>query len=83
MKVTAEGEVDGSLYGSVMRVAQPIELDGVGTTFSGTYYVDAVTHRFNDRGYRQRFTILRNAFGDNLSSASAAGTAAVGAAAVV
>jgi hypothetical protein len=79
MKVRADGEVDGSIYGQVMQVAQPIEVDGVGSTFSGTYYVDAVNHRFNDQGYRQRFTLLRNAYGDNLSATplSTAGGAGV------
>jgi hypothetical protein len=79
MKVRADGELDGSIYGQVMQVAQPIEVDGVGSTLSGTYYVDAVTHRFNDQGYRQQFTLLRNAYGDNLSASplSNAGVAGV------
>ena len=37
---------------------------------SGTYYVDSVSHSFTNQGYRQRFRLLRNAYGDNLDSVS-------------
>jgi hypothetical protein len=47
-----------------------VPVDGLGERFSGTYYVDSVTHNFNTQGYRQRFKLLRNAFGDNLDSVS-------------
>jgi len=67
LKVKAEGELDGSLYGHVLRVGEPVGVDGVGTWLGGTYYVDTVTHRFTLEGYRQTFTLLRNAYGDNLS----------------
>jgi phage protein D len=66
MRVRAEGELDGSLYGRVLRVGLPVGVDGVGTTFGGTYYVDAVTHLLTADGYRQTFTLLRNAYGDDL-----------------
>lgn len=68
MRVRAEGELDGSLYGHVLRVGLPVGVDGVGTTMGGIYYVDTVTHRFTVDGYRQTFTLLRNAFGDNLEA---------------
>jgi hypothetical protein len=48
-------------------------VDGLGSWLSGTYYVDAVTHRFTFEGYRQSFVLLRNAFGDNLDSVLGAG----------
>jgi len=64
--VVAEGELDGSLYGHVLRVGLPVGLDGVGDRHSGIYYVDRVTHVFDANGYRQQFTLLRNAVGDNL-----------------
>jgi phage protein D len=67
-KVKAEGELDGVLYGHVLKVGQPVGVDGVGEWMGGTYYVDKVSHRFAQDGYRQRFTLLRNAFGDNLDS---------------
>lgn len=68
MKVKAEGELDGSLYGHVLRVAEPVGVDGVGDWMGGVYYVDSVTHRFSNDGYTQNFKLLRNAFGDNLQA---------------
>jgi len=68
MRVRAQGDLDGSLYGHVLRVGLPVGVDGVGTTMGGVYYVAAVTHVFSIDGYRQSFTLLRNAFGDNLES---------------
>jgi len=68
MKVKAEGELDGSLYGHVLRVAEPVGVDGVGDWLGGIYYVDSVAHKFNNDGYSQQFKLLRNAFGDNLES---------------
>ncbi|MEM9292167.1 MAG: hypothetical protein AAGD01_10840 [Acidobacteriota bacterium] len=67
-RVVAEGELDGSLYGHVLRPGEPVGIDGVGETHSGIWYVDSVTHTFNHSGYRQRFRLLRNARGDNLES---------------
>jgi len=68
MKVKGEGELDGSLYGHVLRVGEPVGVDGVGERYGGIYYVDTVRHQFNMEGYRQTFTLLRNAYGDNLGS---------------
>ena len=70
MRVRARGELDGSLYGHVLRVAQPVGVDGVGEWLGGIYYVDTVTHTFSDQGYRQRFELLRNAYGNNLEAGS-------------
>ena len=42
---------------------QPVEVDGVGELYSGTYYVDEVTHRFSRKGYDQAFKLMRNALG--------------------
>ena len=66
MRVRARGELDGSLYGHVLRVGQPVEVDGIGNWLGGIYYVDAVTHNFGVDGYRQSMQLLRNAYGDNL-----------------
>jgi phage protein D len=70
MKISAEGELDGSMYGHVLRAAEPVGVDGVGERYGGVYYVDRVTHRFDTNGYRQTFRLLRNAYGDNLASSS-------------
>jgi phage protein D len=63
MSIEADGELDGTLYGHVLRVGEPVDVDGVGERFSGTYYVDSVTHRFDANGYDQRFKLTRNALG--------------------
>lgn len=68
MKITATGELDGTLYGHVLRVGEPVGVDGIGQRYGGIYYVDTVNHRFDIDGYRQTFTLLRNAYGDNLES---------------
>jgi hypothetical protein len=43
-------------------------VDGIGRRYGGIYYVDTVNHRFDIDGYRQTFTLLRKAYGDNLES---------------
>jgi phage protein D len=61
--VKATGELDGSVYGSVLVAGQPVAVDGVGELYSGRYLVDTVTHTINSQGYRQRFELLRNGIG--------------------
>lgn len=68
MKVRAAGELDGSMYGHVLRVGEPVGVDGLGERYGGIYYVDKVRHRFTVDGYIQSFDLLRNAYGDNLGS---------------
>jgi phage protein D len=68
MKVKTSGELDGSLYGHVLHVGEPVGLDGVGERHNGIHYVDSVNHTFDGSGYRQSFQLLRNAYGDNLDS---------------
>ncbi|MDJ0841875.1 MAG: hypothetical protein QNK37_35560 [Acidobacteriota bacterium] len=68
MKVKAEGELDGSIYGHVLRVGEPVGVDGIGEWMGGIYYVDKVDHVMDSNGYRQTFTLMRNAYGDNLES---------------
>lgn len=77
LRVKADGELDGSLYGHVLRVGEPVGVDGVGERYGGTWFVDTVDHRFSSEGYRQSFTLLRNAYGDNLGSGSGGLLAAV------
>jgi phage protein D len=72
-KIQAEGELDGTLYGHVLLPGLPVGVDGVGSRLAGLYYVDGVTHTFNAGGYRQRFRLLRNAWGDNLDTLPGAG----------
>lgn len=70
MKIKVNGELDGTLYGHVLRTGEPVGVDGLGERYSGTYYVDAVTHRFDSNGYIASFKLLRNAYGDNLAAAA-------------
>jgi phage protein D len=70
MRITAEGELDGSFYGHVLREGEPVGVDGVGERHNGIYFVDSVQHTFNFDGYRQSFKLLRNAYGDNLENGS-------------
>ena len=66
MRVHAEGEVDGTIYGHVIPVGMPVPVDGIGAFFGGVYYVDSVTHSFTLDGYTQSVKLLRNAYGDNI-----------------
>jgi len=68
MRVRAEGELDGTLYGHVLRPGHPVGVDGIGDWLGGIYYVDRVSHRFDTSGYIQSFKLMRNAYGDNLPS---------------
>ncbi len=70
MKIKVRGELDGSCYGHVLLTGEPVGVDGVGERYSGTYYVDAVTHRFDVNGYRASFRLLRNAYGDDLGESA-------------
>ena len=60
-KLTAEGELDGTLYGTVLKVGRTVRVAGVGYRLSGTYLVDSATHVFNTDGYRIQFKLIRNA----------------------
>lgn len=45
-----------------MRAGVVVKIDGLGSRFSGNYYVTAVIHRYQPRrGYHTRFTVRRNA----------------------
>ncbi|MGD9948605.1 MAG: phage late control D family protein [Desulfobulbus sp.] len=69
-RIQGEGELDGSLYGHVLQAGLPVPVDGLGERMSGIYYVDSVSHSFTAVGYRQRFRLLRNGYGDNLDMVS-------------
>jgi hypothetical protein len=65
-RVKVSGELDGVLYGKLLKPGFPVAVDGLGERYNGTYYVDKVTHKFSYSGYLQNFSLLRNAYGDNL-----------------
>ena len=76
LRVKGDGELDGTLYGHVLRVGELVPVDGVGDRLSGLYSVDTVSHSFSTDGYRQRFQVLRNAYGDNVPSGPLGGLSA-------
>ncbi len=77
-RIRANGEIDGSLYGHVLKPGRTVSVDGTGTRYGGTYFADKVVHRFSPEGYRQQFELMRNATGEDagpLGALSAAGSA--------
>jgi phage protein D len=61
--ITAEGELNTVAYGGILRAKRPVNVQGAGNQFGGTYYVEMVSHTFSGDGYTQRFTLRRNALG--------------------
>lgn len=61
--ITAEGELNTVAYGGILRAKRPVNVRGAGNQFSGTYYVEMVSHAFSGEGYTQRFRLRRNALG--------------------
>ena len=76
-KVKADGELDGTRYGHVLLTHKIVGVYGVGETYGGLYYVDTVSHTFDQNGYRQSFKLLRNATGQNTEPESDDSLAAV------
>lgn len=70
-KIRATGELDGTLYGHVLRAGRLVRVDGTGSRNGGLYYVDKVNHSFTPDGYRQKFELIRNATGDSDSLGAA------------
>ncbi|MBK0327768.1 hypothetical protein I5535_10735 [Rhodobacteraceae bacterium F11138] len=64
-KIRATGELDGTLYGHVLRIGALVRVDGTGERNGGLYYTDKITHVFATDGYRQRFELIRNGTGDS------------------
>lgn len=61
--IRAEGELSTMRYEGLLRARRPVSVRGVGQALSGAYYVERVLHAFDEDGYTQRFTLLRNALG--------------------
>lgn len=61
--VTVTGELDGALYGDVLRARKLVGLRGAGFKHDGYYYVKAVTHKIKRGEYRQAFTLVREGLG--------------------
>ncbi len=63
LAITAEGELNTTAYGGIIRAKRPILVRGAGQQFSGTYYVERVHHILAADSYKQNFTLRRNAVG--------------------
>ena len=57
--VTASGDVDTLVYGSIISAPGLIALRGAGLSFDGFYFVKTVTHTIKRGEYKQQFTLAR------------------------
>lgn len=60
MSIKAEALVDSTLYGHVVMPGRTIGVDGIGERYGGRFYVDAVEHVFDQGGYTQKLSLLKN-----------------------
>ncbi len=77
-RIRANGELNGSLYGHVLKVGRTVTIDGTGGRYGGLYFVDKVVHIFTPEDYQQQFELIRNATGETdgpLGALSAAASA--------
>jgi hypothetical protein len=58
--VTAEGTLDVTRYGGVLKARQLVGVRGAGPAFDGLYYVKSVTHKIKRGEYKQDFKLSRN-----------------------
>jgi uncharacterized protein len=61
--VTAQGTLDGAIYGAVLRSRKTVTVKGVGGNYNGVYYVRKVQHQLTMRTYQMSFELGRNAIG--------------------
>jgi hypothetical protein len=57
----ANGELDTDNYAGVMQPYRLVRVRGIGGYLSGDYLIGRVMHVLTDNGYRQRFSLHRNA----------------------
>jgi len=57
----AHGELDADHYTGVLQPYHLVRVRGIGGHLSGDYLIGHVVHVLNDQGYRQRFSLHRNA----------------------
>ena len=57
----ANGELDADNYEGVMQPYHLVRVRGIGGYLSGDYLIGRVTHVLTDHGYRQKFSLHRNA----------------------
>lgn len=72
--VVMSGEVDVTAYQSVLRARRTVLAKGIGTRYSGAYYVSRVRHTLTRSEYTQKFELTRNALSLSGSESFGSGT---------
>ncbi|MEO6280507.1 contractile injection system protein, VgrG/Pvc8 family [Roseateles sp.] len=57
----AQGEVQADSYAGVLRPYRKLSVSGAGGHLSGDYLISRVSHEIRDSGYKQQFSLTRNA----------------------
>jgi phage protein D len=70
--VKCQGEVEVTVGGGIMRANTIVEVDTVGSLFSGKYLVWSVRHTISTDSHVMRFVLVRNAVG-SVAGASSGG----------
>ena len=74
-----DGEADADRVGTVLRPGMLVTVNGVGATFSGSWLIWSVRHKFTQEGHKMNFTLLRNGVGAAGASGGSALSALAGA----
>lgn len=61
--VRAQGELDTTRYGHILRPRRLVGVRGAGYSLDGLYFVERVTHRLRKGDYTQSFSLAREGFG--------------------
>ncbi len=64
--VVGEGELDGAVYGAILRPRGLVGLRGAGWTYDGLWYVRKVVHEIAPGSWTQKFTIAREGYGSTV-----------------
>lgn len=70
---SASAEVISASYAGVLLPYRVVSVAGAGASLSGDWLISRVTHSINDSGYRQAFTLQRNARSAGAGAVSVAG----------
>ena len=69
--VTANGTLDITRYGSILKARQLVGVRGAGPAFDGLYYVNKVTHNIKRGEYKQNFDLSRDGLGSTIQQVNA------------
>lgn len=64
---TAQGELDTTRYGGVLKAHELVEVRGAGWTHDGAWYVKGVTHTIGPGTWKQAFNLERSGTGSKLN----------------